>query len=48
MIKTFGEAIRPYVSGLPYIGLANIESEFGIYIETNEEEPEGTGVTPIG
>jgi type I restriction enzyme S subunit len=38
----FREKIQPYDNELPYIGLANVESEYGNFIESNEENPEGT------
>lgn len=38
----FGETIKLFNGDLPYIGLANVESEFGNFIPTDEESPEGT------
>jgi restriction endonuclease S subunit len=40
-VLAIGEETALYQPGLPYIGLANVESDNGIFVESSDEEPEG-------
>ncbi|MBL8099817.1 MAG: restriction endonuclease subunit S [Anaerolineales bacterium] len=41
-VLNFDERLITYKPDLFYVGLANVESETGAFVETDEQEPEGT------